>query len=452
MRHEDAYIYPRAKALVDSHLTVNGAARALVDAGASNTTESARQVLMRTLRGEFPNRKPFQWELPWPYDLFNDRACTELERIEVYRTAKILIRDRGIEVKAPKDTFGPPLGTKTDSGLSISDATGTKIGDEIEAAILQPIFDTREVPQSADEILGGFIRAQEEKKLHDRSQTRAHVDMRHVHVPICIMGHSDVHWGSEDVDYDAIRRHANLLKTIPNLFAFGLGDFNEFAKLKHRSAIDGQIHAPTVQARGVRAMFLETWQKWLAVVLGNHDMRTYLESGFDIGEYLIGEVPPGQQRIPFMRDGGLVTIEHGSQVYTHNIFHGDSAFGTRFNENHKGRQTARLVDGVTDVVWNGHTHNPAIQDASMPSDDMAGARDAVFIQLGSYKVHGDEYSRRRKFMEVSDVQMGAIIQFPDAKVKLPFKRVEHAVFMLRWLTKAYESGATIKDVLPDYGA
>jgi predicted phosphodiesterase len=262
------------------------------------------------------------------------------------------------------------------------------------------------------------------------------------------MGYSDVHWGSEDVDYNAIRRHVELLKTIPNLYAFCLGDVNEFAKLKHRGAVEGQIHSPTVQARAARAVFLETWEKWLTVVLGNHDMRVFLESGFDIGEYLIGEVPPGKKRIPFMRDGGLVTIELGQQVYTVNVFHGDSAFGTRFNENHKGRQTARLVDGRTDAQFNGHTHNPAVQDTSEPSDDMQGARSAVYVQCGSYKVLGDDHARRRKYLEVSDVQMGTIIAFPDTHRILGFKRVEEAVVILGALTEHYERGGSITDYMP----
>lgn len=351
------------------------------------------------------------------------------------------------EVKRPAETFHAPDGYKT--GNAISDATGDRIGDEIASSVLEPVFETKEVPRNVDGLLDGFERAQREKKLHDQSQRKARIDFRKVKVPICIMQHTDVHWGSEDTDYGAIRRHLNLLRTTPYLYAFGTGDFEEFAKLKHRGAVEGQIHSPTVQARAVRAGFIETWEKWLAVVLGNHDMRIFLESGFDVGEYLLGEVPKGKKRIPFLRDGGLVVVELGDQVYTHNIFHGDSAFGTRFNETHKARQTARLVDGRCDVTWNGHTHSPAIQDTNEPSDDMQGARHACYMQGGSYKVLGDDHAVRRKFLIVDEVQMPAVIQFPDVHLTLPFKKVETAVFVHEQLVRAYTAGRTVREVLPE---
>lgn len=353
------------------------------------------------------------------------------------------------EVKRPAETFEPPDGCR--NGNIITDAIGKQLGDEIASRVLEPVFESKEVPRNVDGLLDGFERAQREKKLHDQSQRKARIDLRKTRVPICIMQHTDVHWGSEDTDYAAIRRHLNLLKTTPHLYAFGTGDFEEFAKLKHRGAVEGQVHSPTVQARAVRAAFVETWEKWLAVVLGNHDMRIFLESGFDVGEYLIGEVPKGKKRIPFLRDGGLVVVELGDQVYTHNIFHGDSAFGTRFNETHKARQTARLVDGRCDVTWTGHTHNPAIQDTSEPSDDMGSPRDACYMQGGSYKVLGDDHAVRRKFLMVEDVQMPAVIQFPDRHFTLPFKRIETAVMVHRLLVEAYRAGQTISDVLPEAG-
>jgi hypothetical protein len=413
--------------------------------------DAIRDLANRARSGRTPSRPPRDWAWKWPMPSYpghpniSGLPHANLTPRAKKRRAGAIVNPP--EVKSPSDTFELPQDTPMPN--VVTDATGGKLGDEIATRFLEPIFDNpREVPTDFDSLVGSFERAQQEKKLHDRSQRLARIDLRAVDVPILIMQHTDVHWGSEDTDYDAIRRHIRLLRESPFTYAFGTGDFQEFAKLKHRGAVDGQIHVPTVQARGVRAAILETWDKWLAMVLGNHDMRVWLESGFDIGEYLIGEVPPGKRKIPFLRDGGFVYLELGSQIYTHNVFHGDSSFGTRFNENHKARQTARLVDGRFDCTWNGHTHNPAIQDTNEPSDDGQGTRDAAYLQGGSYKVKGDDHAVRRKYMCVRDVQMPAVIQFPDYHLTLPFKRVEIASFVHKQLVAAYQQGATIRDVMP----
>jgi hypothetical protein len=410
------------------------------------------------LHGECPKRRPQFWSWEWPCAypghptipglperLAGGEHNLALGRRSARARAILASVTPAPEVKRPSATFQPPVDVPRSDVTT--DATGSRLGQETESRRLDPIFETHAVPRNFEDLAAGFIRAQNEKKLHDQSQRKARIDMRHVEVPVLIFLHTDVHWGSEDTDYDAIRRHHKLMQ-LPHVYAFGGGDFDEFAKLKHRGAVDGQIHAPTVQARAVRSMFLETWEHWLAVTLGNHDMRVWLESGFDIGEYLLGEPPEGKHRIPFLRDGGLIVIEHGSQVYTHNLFHGDSAFGTRFNENHKGRQTARLVDGRCDATWNGHTHNPAIQDTNEPCDDMGGARDACYLQGGTYKVLGDDHAVRRKFLMVEDVQMPAVIQFPDLHMLVPFKRVEAAVMVHRLLVDAYTRGQSVRDVMP----
>lgn len=438
MRIEDCFIVPRARKLIEQYGNATAAGQAVSPLNA----DGIRQIIQRTVKGKLVLRRPPSWSLPWPYDLVNDRPCSEAE----FRRLHIgLIAATLPPPPLPKDAFpDPPPGSRKDS--VVTDATGQQLGDEVPSALLEPRFEgTREVPRDLDALVAGFQQAQREKKLHEISQARAVADLTRVHVPALFFAHSDVHWGSEDTDYVAIGRHAEIAQR-PHTYVFGLGDFNEFAKLKHRGAVEGQVHSPTVQARAARAWFHRTWDAILAVCLGNHDMRIFQDSGFDIGEYLF-HPPEGKRRIPFMRDGGLVVVRHGEQVYTHSLFHGDSAFGTRFNENHKGRQTARLVDGRTDCVWNGHTHNPAVQDTNEPSDDMGGARDAAYLQAGSYKVHGDDHARRRKYLMVDDVQMPAVITFPDTHLVIPFKRVEHASWFHASAVKAYEQGGTIADLL-----
>lgn len=440
MRVEDAYIVPRARALIAQYgNNLRGIAKILVEESHCVTSQGTLEEVLRNTRdGRLARRRPYEWSMPWPYHLIEDRPCTTAEfRQMIVGTTELP------PTPLPKEAFpNPPVGTKLPD--PVTDATGQKLGDEEPGRLLEPKFEgTQEVPRDLTSLVAGFRRAQAEKKLHEISQTRAVVNQTHIHVPILIFQHTDVHWGSEDTDYDAIARHA-IIGQRENTFLFMTGDLQEFAKLKHRGAVEGQIHSPTVQARAARSWLLEVWDSILAGVLGNHDMRIFLESGFDIGEYLFNP-PEGKERVPFLRDGGLFIQRHGTQVYTHNIFHGDSSFGTRFNENHKGRQTARLVDGRCDVTWNGHTHNPAIQDTSEPSDDMGGARDAIYLQGGSYKVHGDDHARRRKYLMVDDVQMPAVITFPDIHLVIPFKRVETAVFFHEAIVKVYEDGGSIRD-------
>jgi predicted phosphodiesterase len=441
VRIEDAYIIPRARALIaESDGSISRVAKTLARLG-DVPASTLRLVLSRTRDGQVVRRRPAAWSLPWPYDLVNDCPCDELTFRRQFTGAHAAATIPPVPL--PKEAFpDPPQGTRPDN--VISDATGTRLGDEIAVGILEPKFENpRDVPRDLDSLVAGFQRAQAEKKLHEQSQTRAVVDLTGVRCPILTFAHSDVHWGSEDTDYDAIARHAVLAQR-PYTYLFMLGDLNEFAKLKHRGAVEGQIHSPTIQARAARSWLTTVWESLLAACLGNHDMRVFQDSGFDIGEYLF-EPPEGKERVPFMRDGGLVVVRHGEQVYTHNMFHGDSAFGTRFNENHKGRQTARLVDGRCDVTWNGHTHNPAVQDTSEPSDDMAGARDAVYCQAGSYKVKGDDHARRRKYLVVDNVQMPAVVTFPDVHLVVPFKRVEVACWFHEAAVKIYENGGSVRD-------
>lgn len=448
MTREDVYIYPRAKALIERCGNMAAAARELAE-HLGHGSDALRMQLQRTMKGDFVRSRPIgaNWSLPWPYDLYRDRPCSESEFQVLLRDARKLVSTDGLHHRRPAEAFPSPETQRHDS--VVTDATGAQLGDEVPSDVLEPKYDeTKEVPRDFEGILGGFKRAQAELHLHEAAQVRCRVDFRSSELPVGIMGMSDIHWGSQDVDYDAIGRHIGLLKAIPNLYGICAGDINEFAKTKHRNALDGQVLPPTVQARGARAMFLETYVKWLAACLGNHDTRIHSDSGFDIGEYIFGEVPEGARRIPFLRDGGLVVVELGAIVYTINVFHGDSSFGTRFNPNHKGAQVVRMVDGPTDIVMNGHTHNPAVQDTFAVSDDMQPLRDILLIQLGSYKVKGDDHARRRKFAEVSDVQMGCAILFPDVKRVLGFKRVEDAVVVLEAVTELYKQGGSIARYWP----
>ena len=201
-------------------------------------------------------------------------------------------------------------------------------------------------------------------------------------LPFMLMPLADCHIGAKGVDYEALKRHFDFIKSNP-VYTVLVGDLSDnFMPSKHPSAMMEDVETPTDQFALIRAFFKEYQDKILTSVGGGqHDNWTNETAGLDIHKWLSEDL-----NIPLLKSGGALKLKVDEQDYKVRLWHKIGRLNSQFNYTHAGKQALRLAGDDSDVIITADKHLGAVEETFI------GDKKRTICQLGTFKVE-DEFGR-----------------------------------------------------------
>lgn len=195
---------------------------------------------------------------------------------------------------------------------------------------------------------------------------------------------SDMHIApGTPVDFEQMRRDAELIRDTPHCFAVLAGDQVD-NHIKHRTAMLAARSQPNDQYKLFDYYLSILGHKCLIVTSGNHDDWTNQYAGVDV----LGMIVRGKQ-VFYSPDEAWLDLTVGSQKYVVGVRH-QYRFGSQFNQTHTVKQWLRLGPREFDVGVIGHHHEHALESTIYRGKFCWVARP------GSYQITS-QYSRQLGF-------------------------------------------------------
>lgn len=195
-------------------------------------------------------------------------------------------------------------------------------------------------------------------------------------LPVLVLLASDVHYGSVLTDYQALRKHLDLLESTPNTFvAFNGDDVDFFNAVKHATGMAENPLPPQVQARTMMQKIRDLDRKQKVTVLshGNHNDFGGI-AGQDFYDSFMSEI-----EAPIFTQGGILNMVHGGVNYRMVLNH--TYWGrSKINITNASKRLLEYEGGGTcDIGWVGHTHQASYEQFHK------GGREYVAVVSGTYK-------------------------------------------------------------------
>lgn len=213
----------------------------------------------------------------------------------------------------------------------------------------------------------------------------------------------DIHLGAEECDEEEVMRTINYVKDNPNTYVILLGDLVENATRNSVGDVFGQIATPQNQLNHLVRILEPIRDKILVSCNGNHEQRTYKETGIDVGEELMHRL--GLSRF-YSRDGGYLFLSFGknkgreNKRHTFRIYftHGHGGGGSTGTSVNNNENMKNIVDA--DIYMSGHTHKPASIPATYFSGDARAKSiqqmNRLFVTCTGYLKYGG-YGQRARY-------------------------------------------------------
>jgi predicted phosphodiesterase len=190
---------------------------------------------------------------------------------------------------------------------------------------------------------------------------------------------SDCHLGNRHTDYARARADAELIRDTPGVYGAILGDLVD--SWINPKLLGLQRESPVPYADELALM--ESWlsmmaPKLVAVVSGNHDLRTYEQAGLDLLQRALANVRTlyDQHEIRFR-----MTL--GPASWRWKLRHAWPR-RSQYNETHGPEFDAKFNDGEWDIAVGGHTHAPTVLREFY--DHAYDHKLKLAVQLGSYEL------------------------------------------------------------------
>jgi len=218
-----------------------------------------------------------------------------------------------------------------------------------------------------------------------------------------VMPLSDIHIGSEFVDYDELDRHLAALKDYPiyTILVGDLGDF--FNPQKHPRGMMEDVVTPDTQLLVLRKFFEEYKDKILCAVTGNHSDWLYQVAGIEPYRWIAQDL-----NIPLLYSGGRLNLQVNDIDYKFLLYHGISKFNSSFNPTHAGKRMLELHRDA-DIVISGDKHRFGMEKLTHRD------KKPYIIQLGTFKTE-DPFGKRG-YGRVPDPEVGFPVLFLSAGEK-----------------------------------
>lgn len=166
----------------------------------------------------------------------------------------------------------------------------------------------------------------------------------------------DLHLGDKNCDYDLIKnRVEEASKTIGHYFIL-TGDLINNAIANSKSDIYGEELSPMEQINKVVELFRPIKDKIIGICSGNHERRTYKETGIDI-MYMVA-VHLGLTDV-YSSENAVIFIRFGDKRPTYSLYvmHGSGGGKKPASKISKLSEMGSVIDA--DIFIHSHTHLPA---------------------------------------------------------------------------------------------
>jgi len=198
-----------------------------------------------------------------------------------------------------------------------------------------------------------------------------------------IVNMGDLHIGDPAFDEKQLDKELKKIKEIENRFVVLHGDLINNAIRNSVSDIYTEEMPPEKQLEILVEKFEPIKNKILGISQGNHEFRTYKESGIDILKIFAQALGLKDY---YDADGALLFISFGKNKYRDNIRHVLSLYFT-----HMGGNKNRLIDMAdivdADVYFRGHYHNVEVKKVDVFRTDKRyktiNKETKTFVQNGS---------------------------------------------------------------------
>ena len=197
--------------------------------------------------------------------------------------------------------------------------------------------------------------------------------------PVLLVLLSDVHFGNAHTDYTQAKRDAELVRDTDGVYAAVLGDVVDNWITPTLAHIQREQPMTLVRELALAESWLCMMQdKLVAVVSGNHDLRTYELAGLDLLAGMLAKVKTlyDQHEINF-------TLRVGGAVWRWKLRH-QWGHRSQLNSSNPMEWDARHNDGTWDFAVGGHVHTPTLLRPFI--DHAHDGRKKAAIQLGSYSL------------------------------------------------------------------
>lgn len=166
---------------------------------------------------------------------------------------------------------------------------------------------------------------------------------------------SDIHWGSKTCERDKLKGYLSWAIE-HNAWIILNGDLIENS---NRSSVGAgvyeQIQQPQEQADEIIELFkpLAKKKQILGLITGNHEERTFKDTGFDISYNIAKEL-----NVPYLRYSGLFKLKVKDFNYT--VFATHGATGSKFLKTKMSACESLANVAHADIYLMGHVHDLAI--------------------------------------------------------------------------------------------
>lgn len=224
--------------------------------------------------------------------------------------------------------------------------------------------------------------------------------------PIGVLFVGDPHVDDNGCNWPRLRRHAEISRATPGLYAVNIGDSSNCwggRLIKKYADQDTSVHTAR---RLVEWLLLDSGFRWIAWLMGNHE---HMGDGAPILHQM--NKRHGTQRIPMLdwEARFILRFPNGEEfrVNTAHDFPGNSMW----NPVHGPVKAAMFGDRI-DVIACGHKHNWARSQWELAEQGTA----PLMIRARGYK-HIDAYAKRIGKLDQEDGQSILVVFDPDAPTK-----------------------------------
>lgn len=203
----------------------------------------------------------------------------------------------------------------------------------------------------------------------------------------------DVHIGSPQHDSGLLEKHLKWIADTPNVFTWDGGDaFDNItpheAKMGH-TPID-----PEEQLVEATRKFAQVQHKMLFKLPGNHEDRTYKNSGMSSGRRLADNL-----RVPYFKDYCFCTIRWRGNNFRLMAHHGAGGATTAGAQRNSARK--EITWAKPDILWTGHLHQALVDTIMVTDYDQKSGRmfeRSMLVMISpSYLRYFDSYAAKMRY-------------------------------------------------------
>jgi len=263
-----------------------------------------------------------------------------------------------------------------------------------------------------EEMFDAVIKVQKMLDKHDIMQERATVNVN-TDSPVLLVPIGDIHIGNRYVDYEALKRHIEILSKAENVLIILNGDLvDNYNTYSHDGGSHEAVMPLHMQKEFTRKCIDKIKDKIVAMVHGCHEAWSWNSDNFDFIDYLARE-----NGAAYLGHGGVLQLNIGKARYKIVVRH-KYRYNSSFNMTHTcKRLLEQYEDG--DIAIVGHNHSYAIELTKIRGEEK------VLIRLGSYKIH-DWYTMKWGYRDADPVMPAVLLDNREKKMMI-FRDFEQGI-------------------------